>query len=52
MLERAAQPFQFVTAAYLIRIDNPRAMTVAELLGGLGQASDDAIFCHTFQILG
>jgi uncharacterized protein DUF5752 len=48
----APQPFQFVTAAYLTRIDNQRAVTITELMGCLDQASDDAIFYHTFQTLG
>jgi hypothetical protein len=48
----APQPFQFVTAAYLIRIENQRAMTIAELMGCLDQASDATIFYHTFQTLG
>lgn len=46
------QPFQFATAAYLIRIENQRAMTIAELMACLDQASDAAIFYHTFQTLG
>jgi hypothetical protein len=46
------QPFQFVTAAYLIRIENQKAMTIAELMACLDQASDAAIFHHTFQTLG
>jgi hypothetical protein len=48
----APQPFQFATAAYLIRIENQRAMTIAELMTSLDQASDAAIFYHTFQTLG
>jgi hypothetical protein len=46
------QPFQFVTAAYLIRIENQRAMTIGELMACLDEASDAAIFHHTFQTLG
>jgi hypothetical protein len=46
------QPFQFVTAAYLIRIENQRAMNITELMGCLDEASDAAIFHHTFQTLG
>jgi hypothetical protein len=46
------QPFQFVTAAYLTRVENQRAHTVAELSEALGQASDGSIFYHTFQTLG
>lgn len=48
----AQQPFQFVTAAYLTRVENQKAQTIAELLDCLGQASDAAIFNHTFQTLG
>ena len=46
------QPFQFVTAAYLMRIENQRAMTIAELADAVGEASDGSIFYHTFQTLG
>lgn len=46
------QPFQFVTAAYLTRVENQRATTVGELCDALGQASDGSIFFHTFQTLG
>jgi hypothetical protein len=46
------QPFQFVTAAYLTRVENQKAQTIAELLDCLGHASDAAIFYHTFQTLG
>jgi hypothetical protein len=48
----APQPFQFVTAAYLTRIGNQRALTIAELMACLDQASDAAIFYHTFRMLG
>ena len=51
-MNAAPQPFQFVTAAYLTRIENQRAMTIHELLACLDQASDAAIFYHTFQTLG
>ena len=46
------QPFQFVTAAYLTRVENQRATTVAELGDAICQASDGSIFYHTFQTLG
>lgn len=45
-------PFQFVTAAYLTRVENQRASTIGELLRCMEQASDAAIFYHTFQSLG
>jgi hypothetical protein len=48
----ATQPFQFFTAAYLDQIQNQKATTIAELQTGLEQASDAAIFNHTFQSLG
>ena len=51
-MNATSQPFQFVTAAYLTRIENQRAMTIAELMACLDQASDAAIFYHTFQTLG
>jgi hypothetical protein len=41
-----------MTAAYLTCVENYRATTVLELLEGLDQASDGAIFYHTFQSLG
>jgi hypothetical protein len=46
------QRFQFVTAAYLTRIEHQRAATIAELKQGMVHASDEAIFYHTFQCLG
>lgn len=48
----AEQPFQFVTAAYLIRVENQKANTLLNLIEGLEHTSDDAIFFHTFQSLG
>lgn len=48
----AEVPFQFSTAAYLTRVENQRASTILELLRCMEQASDAAIFCHTFQSLG
>ena len=45
-------PFQFATAAYLIRIGNQEALTLAELEKALAQCSDASIFFHTFQSLG
>ena len=46
------QPFQFATAAYLTQVENQRATTIGELLECLENASDAAIFYHTFQSLG
>lgn len=48
----AAQPFQFATAAYLTCVENQKAETIEGLLSALEQASDAAIFYHTFQSLG
>ena len=50
-MKAAAQPFQFVTASYLTRIENQRAWNLAELTSCLDQASDAAVFYHTFQTL-
>lgn len=44
--------FQFMTASYVIRINNQRAITLNELRDGLDQASDASVFYHTFQSLG
>jgi len=48
----ARQPFQFVTASYLTRVENQKAQTIHELRDCLEHASDAAIFFHTFQSLG
>ncbi len=45
-------PFQFMTASYVIQINNQSAHTINELRVGLDQASDASIFYHTFQSLG
>jgi hypothetical protein len=51
-VKTATQPFQFVTASYLTRINNQKACTLEEFRQGLDHASDASIFCHTFQTLG
>jgi hypothetical protein len=51
-MNTAAQPFQFVTASYLVAVENQKACNVNELLDALSHASDEAIFFHTFQSLG
>lgn len=51
-MNTATQHFQFATAAYLTCVENQKAETVAELFQALEQASDAAIFYHTFQSLG
>jgi uncharacterized protein DUF5752 len=48
----AEQPFQFVTASYLTRVENQIAHNLGELGECLERASDGAIFYHTFQSLG
>lgn len=49
---RAAEPFQFVTASYLVRIGNQKAGSLLELQKGIEDCSDGSIFYHTFQSLG
>jgi len=49
---RAAEPFQFVTASYLVRIGNQKAASLLELSKGIEDCSDASIFYHTFQSLG
>jgi hypothetical protein len=51
-MNTATQHFQFATAAYLTCVENQKAETVVELFQALEQASDAAIFYHTFQSLG
>jgi len=50
-MELIGTPFEFFTAAYLTRVGNLSAGTLAELLAGLEQCSDASIFHHTFQTL-
>jgi hypothetical protein len=50
-MDIAKEPFLFVTASYLTCVENHVANTIGELLEGLDQASDAAIFNHTFQTL-
>ncbi|MGD0497428.1 MAG: DUF5752 family protein [Bryobacteraceae bacterium] len=51
-MNTAAQAFQFATASYLTRVENCAADTIAGLNAGLAEASDAAVFYHTFQALG
>jgi uncharacterized protein DUF5752 len=51
-MKTAEHPFRFVTAAYLTRICNQKAGTLAELSCCLEECSDGSIFYHTFQSLG
>jgi hypothetical protein len=51
-MKNAQCPFQFLTASYLVRIQDVRADTLSQLADGLEKCSDDSIFFHTFQSLG
>jgi hypothetical protein len=51
-MSTAVTPFEFSTVAYLTRIGNQSAGTLAELLSGLEECSDASIFHHTYQTLG
>jgi len=51
-MKEAAEPFQFVTAPFLSRINNQVAGTLSELHDGIDHATDASIFYHTFQTLG
>ena len=51
-MNTATRPFQFVTASYLVCVENQKADTAAQLLDALASARDEAIFYHTFQSLG
>jgi Family of unknown function (DUF5752) len=49
---KASQPFEFVTASYLIRIGGQEAATLLSLQQGIESCSDASMFYHTFQSLG
>jgi len=49
---RAGQPFEFVTASYLIRISGQEAANLLSLQQGIENCSDASMFYHTFQSLG
>ena len=51
-MKESEQPFQFVTAPFLSRINNQVAGTLSELRDAIDHASDGSIFYHTFQTLG
>ena len=51
-MKSAQCPFQFLTASYLVRIQEIKASTLGELAEGLENCSDASIFFHTFQSLG
>jgi hypothetical protein len=48
----AQQPFQFVTASYLTRVERFKVDTIAGMYHGLDEAGESTIFYHTFQTLG
>ena len=48
----AKSPFQFSTASYVTQVERQKATSISELDACLEQASDGAIFNHTFQSLG
>ncbi len=50
-MKTAENPFQFVTASYITRISNHKAVTLSDLAKGLQGSSDVSIFYHTFQSL-
>jgi hypothetical protein len=47
----AQQPFQFITASYLTRVENYKADTISAMYAGLAEADDATVFYHTFQTL-
>lgn len=51
MTRTAKEPFEFVTASYLVRIRPERAGNLDELTRGLQATSEASIFHHTFQSL-
>ena len=48
---QAKSPFEFTTAAHLLRICRQKASNLGELLEALRTVSDDSIFQHTFRTL-
>lgn len=50
-MRSATQPFQFITAAYLTRILNQKAVNLREFCLGIESCTDGSIFYHTFQSL-
>jgi hypothetical protein len=50
-MQRITSPFQFLTASYLVRIQDLKAATLEEFSVGLDTCSDASIFFHTFQSL-
>jgi hypothetical protein len=50
-MKRAAQPFQFMAASYLVRIGAQKAQTLRELGQCLRTCPEASVFYHTFQSL-
>ena len=50
-MQATPTPFQFLTASYLVRTQDLKANTLAELAERLETCSDGSIFFHTFQSL-
>jgi hypothetical protein len=49
---KATEPFEFVTASYLVCIGNQACANLLDLQRGMESCSDASIFYHTFQSLG
>ena len=49
---KAAKPFEFITASYLVLIQGQEAADLAGLHEGIARCSDASMFYHTFQSLG
>jgi len=49
---KAQEPFEFITASYLVLIGNQKACNLLELQQGIEGCSDASIFYHTFQSMG
>jgi len=50
-MKQAQDPFQFVTASYLVCIGHDRPTTLRDLSQSIARVSDASIFCHTFHSL-
>ncbi len=50
-MKSAEQPFQFMTASYLVRIGNQKTTTLLELRQALEHCADASIFYHSYQSL-
>lgn len=50
-MQESESHFEFLTASYLTRMQDLKALTLAEFAAGLETCSDASIFFHTFQSL-